>query len=864
MIKQERLLDFFLIPQPSEEPIVDFYEFFLPCDFRAILEIEERSKRLEENLGPLIEEIKKRKDFFRKTLTFSQYPRTLTALQINQLRKKGEETKEEELERLKNAIAFTAAVFENWQTEKRGENFQLRDNQFIFVLLNVLSGGVYPFGKINSGNRMIELPTGEGKTYATAISAAVLSIFMGERVWVIEPNYGSVLSHAQQLAEFFELMGIRIGALVDLPNKEQAHGFLIIEEKNGKQVFIPLTPAQSQQYVSFKGELFPCEFQEQRREIYNLWVIYSDSASIAFDWLKDRLIGQQKPSGQPPLSEITAILCEADTTLVNNAVLPYVISEQISMKEFWEEMVKELEIDSLFKNPEKVPPSKKRFIAKLLFFSVFDAIFSYQELLSLRIRPNLKSFDLSSQALEFVMKLVEARINTLNYPEININKLTSILLKNQQIIIACLYAIFGLEYGKKYIEERNLAVVLDFYGYPALKHQYEDLINIFLQMKIHWQEWKEQALQTLKKSKKNQKKDFSLYPSLEEGEFTPRFVLLEMVRNYGNSFCLTENLDEVFPAVFFQMFKRILGNSGSILPSSPLLKTIYDAETYIVSRHQPPKTESPDPDCQISLRCLDKGIAGIKVAKSREEFFQWLIKKISFSSPNSFLIIFPDIISAQNFFQALPDKLKDSAIVITGEEEAKEPGILVKRTQSVPPNSIIITSPVALRDIDPKPTEELIQSGILEVIVVDLPPTIKDLFQGLQRVGRGDIPGKRTWALCLENLLPLLPSSQQKIVEKIISQENEISTDQARRIVDKIFNLLYELEKRDGDYIKNKIRIEKLILALKRIIAPMLLKKFESRRAQKEWQKISSFYRLNPFLLRKLLTALKKRNISQL
>lgn len=240
----------------------------------------------------------------------------------------------EELDWVERAIAFFAAGFEQYQRAKGKENFTLRDNQLYYMTLLLLHKGKYPFGNLETDNRGVELPTGEGKTYCFGLVAGIFAL-QGEQVLVLEPNYVSAKSHGQQMAEFYEsFCRITTGVVVGVP---EAKGFVIKEVPDEHGIFrkkiIPTGGFKS--YRVINGKLIEEPGAEGRKKAWSQNIVYADPDSLCFDWLADHQIGVSQKTGQPDLNKVTILVAEADDLMLDRARNPFVISEPIHGSEAW-------------------------------------------------------------------------------------------------------------------------------------------------------------------------------------------------------------------------------------------------------------------------------------------------------------------------------------------------------------------------------------------------------------------------------------------------------------------------------------------------------------------------------------------------
>lgn len=152
--------------------------------------------------------------------------------------------------------------------------------------------------------RLVELDTGEGKTFAVALAAAAAAK-MGTPVHVVTANDYLAQRDAHTLAPFYASMGLRCGFVTQ-----------------------PMQPAQ-------------------RREAYACHVTYVTGKELCFDYLRDAMLapatgsaleqriarmtqpaGPATPAAQRVLRGLCfAILDEADTMLIDEARVPLVLAQ---------------------------------------------------------------------------------------------------------------------------------------------------------------------------------------------------------------------------------------------------------------------------------------------------------------------------------------------------------------------------------------------------------------------------------------------------------------------------------------------------------------------------------------------------------
>jgi preprotein translocase subunit SecA len=146
---------------------------------------------------------------------------------------------------------------------------------------------------------LVEMATGEGKTYAAAIAAATVAL-AGVPVHVMTSNEYLAHRDAANLAPFYQALGIRCQAI-----------------------------AQSMS-------------RDQRRAVYAQDIVYCTASEVMFDYLRDRLAGagqqplkrrlaklQRDTSEAPVLRGLCfALIDEADSILIDDACTPFILAVQ--------------------------------------------------------------------------------------------------------------------------------------------------------------------------------------------------------------------------------------------------------------------------------------------------------------------------------------------------------------------------------------------------------------------------------------------------------------------------------------------------------------------------------------------------------
>ena len=137
---------------------------------------------------------------------------------------------------------------------------------------------------------LAEVPTGEGKTLATALAACVAALG-GVPVHVVTSNDYLAARDAAYLQPLTHRLGLQVSAI----NQEMSH--------------------------------------DERRAAYSAHITYTSSKELVFDYLRDSLLPMPSP-GTPASGHqrvlrglCMAIIDEADSVLLDDAATPFILSE---------------------------------------------------------------------------------------------------------------------------------------------------------------------------------------------------------------------------------------------------------------------------------------------------------------------------------------------------------------------------------------------------------------------------------------------------------------------------------------------------------------------------------------------------------
>jgi len=132
-------------------------------------------------------------------------------------------------------------------------------------------------------NRMAEMATGEGKTLAIGLAAAVAAL-AGMPVHAITANDYLAARDAARLTPLFSALGLRAASLAGVSG------------------------------------------DEERRAVYGHDIVYATAKDLAFDFLRDRPTGGQRTAAPLLRGLCMALLDEADSILLDEAEVPLILS----------------------------------------------------------------------------------------------------------------------------------------------------------------------------------------------------------------------------------------------------------------------------------------------------------------------------------------------------------------------------------------------------------------------------------------------------------------------------------------------------------------------------------------------------------
>lgn len=694
---------------------------------------------------------------------------------------------------VEEAVGISSAFFEKFRREKDSNFLQLYDNQLYYIMLMSLGKGKFDNGlEIALKKHGVQLDTGEGKTISTALVAAV-RVIRGEKVHIIEQNYLSAIGHAKETAPFLnQFLHIDVGVVTDVVDFEKERkqenknnvtgqqnrymvrddGQIIDLQKERKdkfkvkpdgQILIPsgekkfkvdsngiITIAQKSEedkdsFLWTGGQVININGWEGRSRCWQKSIVYCDFNSLGGNVTKDRAIHSTRQNGPQNLSEVTAIVQEADALMFDWASTQFIIEGGIK-KGFlaWMEYAELLGLKD-FKKAAYFLWDIWRLISQLE-----PALVDFSKGEKFIKTPD-GGYLISENVISVVQQIIESKFK-------GDEKLYDSLKKNSLIVRVALEIYLGFRPREKYISGIKEPVLLDRYNLPLDRRELTEFYDLFLQFSNFFEQ-----------------KGFFQKPP-DDKEFDELIT-----KSFFSVKASTMTLARTLPTTLFNQYGNLVFTSGSLLPIAPYFYNLYDAEVLTVNRHQPLENEVPPSDNRLYTKTLDDGMAEVNFINKglRSRLVYEIIKEIQ-SNGRAGLIIMPDIESAYQLNQGLFDYFnreglpeptqdlnKDRQIkLITGQEEQENKGLLNKIVTDLKPGDIVITTQIAHRDVDPRPNEDLIRNGGYESIVCD-PPNERGLWQALQRAVRFNIPGKRRLIITNEeikrvanrSLLPIGPSS---------------------------------------------------------------------------------------------------------
>jgi len=176
-----------------------------------------------------------------------------------------------------------------------------------------------------------EMRTGEGKTLVVTLPV-FLNGMTGKGVHMVTVNDYLARFHAMWMAPLYKSLGLRIGVINSLNasfevvwehpdlQKEAVEKDLWVWPKGIDRETIEESEKNPDAVKAFSVRLEPVE----RRDVYQLDVVYGTNNEFGFDYLRDNLVYEQSAKSQR--SHFFAIVDEVDSILIDEARTPLIIS----------------------------------------------------------------------------------------------------------------------------------------------------------------------------------------------------------------------------------------------------------------------------------------------------------------------------------------------------------------------------------------------------------------------------------------------------------------------------------------------------------------------------------------------------------
>lgn len=714
-----------------------------------------------------------------------------------------------------SAVSTVAASFEHFKTEqskKPEERFSFFDNQLYYMSLMTLDKGTYDFGELSTQHREIQLDTGEGKTICSGVLAGILSLKQ-KPVHIVEQNYLSALDHAREMAPFLEqYLHISTGVIVDLSSKEgiQVKKYF---DKEGLLHVEPLIGDGRESYTCLNNDVR----KTSRDYAWRQKIVYTDANSLSTDTTLDSRIGTKESSGIPPLKNAIALVQEADDVMIDRAQSPSVIDKTISGKDGKKQSDKVWDtISNSFlhiwedKDVSEVSEQKRK-MAQNIMYRVWTNISQLGLLPDFFVAGKEKSnFAITANGVmmtDDLIPYIEKNINSQFVDIFGSLKETNRYFRRYPHILQTAVQIYlGHRSDINFISGKE-PVLMDRHGVPLDKRQLRDLEHIFLQLNNIWQEQglskKKMNMDSLDDVMKKTIHTFSVsqgtvarkYPStifkeygtlrMTSGSLIPVAETMEDV--YGAETlvvsrhnpipeqehavdekklitkCLDGGEAEVQfidekdrPALIAERILDLQETGRSALIIMPNAVEANDLERkiqeWIGSKHL---SNEREPELTLILSKLEAGgrFPGEEISISHQLDKQATQRGIEQGTAYRNVLSTLERLSLEGT-RRKRDSLGTPIKVVSGREELKKRGTLSVAVSNMDPGSVIITTSMAHRDINPHLTKELIENGGMEVIVCGA-ANERGLWQALQRSIRSDVPGSRRLILTEKDIYPV-------------------------------------------------------------------------------------------------------------
>jgi len=714
-----------------------------------------------------------------------------------------------------SAVATVASAFEHYKTEQSEnsqEEFSFFDNQLYYMSLMTLDKGTYDFGELSTKHRAVQLDTGEGKTICSGVLAGILSLKQ-QPVHIIEQNYLSALEHGQEMAPFLEqYLHISTGVVVDLSSKSgiQVKKYF---DKDGLLHVEPLIGDGRESYTCLNNTVH----KTSRDYAWRQNIVYTDTNSLSIDTTLDSRIGTKESSGIPPLKNTIALVQEADDVMIDRAQSPSVIDKTISGKDGKKQSEKVWDtISNSFlhiwedKNVSVVSEQKRK-IAQDIMYRVWTNISQLGLLPDFFVTGKEKSnFVIVSNGVmmtDDLIPYIEKNINPQFVDIFGSLKETNRYFRRYPHILQTAVQIYlGHRSDINFISGKE-PVLMDQHGVPLDKRQLRDLEHIFLQLNNIWQE------QGLSKKKMNMddldavmKKTIHSF-SVSQGTVArkyPSTIFKEygtLRMTSGSLIPVAETMKDVYGAETLTVSRHNpIPEQTRIGEEKKLITKCLDggeAEVQFVDeKDRPALIAERISDLQEQGRSaliimpnaveandlerkIQEWIGNKHLSNEREAELALILSKLENGGrfPREEIAITHPLdkqatqrgIEQGNAYRKVlstlerlslessrrkRDILGASIRVVSGREELKKRGTLSDAVSNMDPGSVIITTSMAHRDINPHLTKELIENGGMEVIVCGA-ANERGLWQALQRSIRSDVPGSRRLILTEKDMYPV-------------------------------------------------------------------------------------------------------------
>ncbi|MFC1711768.1 hypothetical protein ACFLZ1_04250 [Patescibacteria group bacterium] len=772
------------------------------------------SGKIERESSPFIEQINQQQSKYQEDYGTDAWfdhsqPRSFVKQETSVLIKNWQDVEkggEEEFKWTQKAIALAAVVLENWQQENGRTSFRLRDKQLLYSLLLTLGRGSYNLTELETDNRGVELPTGEGKTYAYAIMAAVTAL-KNEKVFICEPSYASAHDHFEEMGEFFaRFIGKRdsLGLVSDRELKKDEMYFKPDEKgllqpavfKKGSEQIFTYNPNISSAQVAEKHEAYACS------------VVYTHSDVLSHHWLSQNKISSASQSKfMPELKDAVCLVTEGDKDLIE--FTPWIISEKVSGNKMWMELIETCCPRELF--PELEHKVRADFVKDVVFYlwNALDLVnspdlsneargfftlynqeaskYGWEQVSSLKevfkegLGNDYWSLDsqfIISDSFQGKMRLLTSYFMFPIFFEHTLSKTDKDIFRRayskdrSSQTVDDLVAIrfyqnrvfeltdkwfssswkfieeaarlrFTMEMGRDFIvSSEGKPILLSQFEFPLEKRQLQYYSQIFLQLVGYWQSWQEQAFPVAARS----------------GDFSKTSMLEGIRDEKEGELSISSEVDRVVAPCLFNQFGTLRFGSGTLMPAAELFSDVYNAHVFHVNRSKPIEFPKKGSGTELIVKAPDGGPVKIDFFRTKGIKDKEIEKRVSDLHEAGRVALV--ITSGTGEVEVWQKKLAQAGIpedkikTVTAIDEERDPGTMVDAFRNVESGSVVITTKMSYRDMDLKLPDEVLKRGGAESIITCLMPTERDFWQASARALRGpEIPGSRWVVFSAEDLV---------------------------------------------------------------------------------------------------------------